>query len=245
MLQNQPAFLDDYKEVHNEVLAQVMKSITHLNWNVPEQSAMTILVSEISNSIRNNYKQLRKDEIATCFSKGIRGEYGEFMGLSVVTFEKFIMGYLASDYRATLGKTLPVAHIEQRAEPTPAEQWDNFVKRLCVIYAEYLKGTRVHPSEASFCYTVLKRNGFLKLDQQRKEKIQQKAFNQIKTETDPKNALNIPEKRKMNAAYEQLLSKSGDDSRVINRAKALGLYEWFDDLRIMEISIEEAVREDF
>jgi hypothetical protein len=111
VLLNPPAFTFDYRTVHNEVLTQIMKSVTHLNWSVPDQNTLAVLVTEVSKAIVEKYKTLRKEEISTAFAKGIRGEYGEFMGLSVITFEKFIISYLASDYRSELGKTVPKAEI--------------------------------------------------------------------------------------------------------------------------------------
>lgn len=111
VLLNPPAFRENYDDVKDYVLAQFIKSITHLGWKLPSDDDVKILTGELTDSIINDYKTIRREEIAIAFAKGIRGEYGEFFGISVVTFEKFIIGYLASDYRAELGKTMPKAEL--------------------------------------------------------------------------------------------------------------------------------------
>ncbi|KEQ31224.1 hypothetical protein N180_02960 [Pedobacter antarcticus 4BY] len=218
VLQHQPAFLEDYKSVHNEVLAQVMKSITHLNWSVPDQASMGILVSEISNSIRNNYKQIRVAEIGNCFAKGIRGEYGEFMGLSVVTFEKFIMGYLVSDYRSNLGKTLPKAEIPSPPKELTKQDRIDFAQKaydkykiagfyndLGNIIYDFLDCEKLIPFTTS--------EKFEMLDQARQEEYKKL-----------QNPLSLEEARRFNIQLEALMSSN---DKIIPRSKRIALNRYF------------------
>jgi hypothetical protein len=221
VLQNQPAFLDDYKSVHNEVLAQVMKSITHLNWNVPEQSAMTILVSEISNSIRNNYKQIRTDEISICFAKGIRGEYGEYMGLSVVTFEKFIMGYLASDYRANLGKTLPKAEPPAPSKELTRQNRIDFAQKA---YEKYKTGV-FYDDLGNIVYAFLDSEGLIPFTPSEKfemlDQARQEEYKRLQ------NPLSVEEARRFNIQIEALMN---GNEKIIPRSKKIALNKYFEKL---------------
>lgn len=106
ILQNQPAYLDDFNEIYNEVKTQVVKSFHHLEWALPQRNELHLLVNEVASSIGVHHRQLRKAEIAICFAKGIRGEYGEFHGLSLVTCDHFFSKYLKSAYRRGLAQHL-------------------------------------------------------------------------------------------------------------------------------------------
>ena len=106
ILQNQPVYLDDFNEVYHEVKTQIVKSFHHLEWTLPSRNDLHLLVNEVAASIRVNHRQLRKAEISLCFAKGIRGEYGEFYGLSLVSCDNFFSKYLTSGYRRGLAQSL-------------------------------------------------------------------------------------------------------------------------------------------
>jgi len=225
VLQNQPAFLEDYKTVHNEVLAQVMKSITHLGWAVPDQQTMTILVSEISNSIRKDYKQLRVGEISNCFSKGIRGEYGEFFGVSVVTFEKFIIGYLVSDYRANLGKTLPVAALPEPSKELTRENRIEFAQKA---YEKYkIKG--FYDDLGNIVYAFLDSEGLIPFTP--KEKFEMVELARAEEYKRLQNPLSVEEARRFNIQIEALMASN---EKVIPRSKKIALNKYFEQIFSLE-----------
>ena len=218
VLQNHPAFLDEYSKVKDIVLAQVIKSITHLNWKLPNDDDMDILINEITTSIQNNYKQLRKEEIDYCFAKGIRGEYGEFMGMSVVTFEKFIIGYLASPYRAQLGKTIPKAEI---AAPSKEITRQGRIDFALAAFSKF-KESGYYNDLGNIVYDFLDSEKLIPFSTPEKyemlEEARQEEYRRLQ------NPLSMAEAKKFNKQIEELMESN---SKIIPKSKRIALNRYF------------------
>ncbi|QNK61718.1 hypothetical protein H7F33_14295 [Pedobacter sp. PAMC26386] len=226
ILQNQPAFLDDFNTIYDEILKQVVKSINHLGFKVPGDSDLDILVNEITTSVRSNYKQLRKEELTICFANGIRGAYGEFMGLSVVSFEKFIIGYLASDYRINLGKTLLRVELPASSRELTRQDRIDFAQKayekfkiaehyddLGNIIYDFLDGEKLIPFTTTEKFKIL-------------EQARQEEYTRLQK---PKS---IAEARRFYKLIELLMT---NNNTIIPRSKKIALNLFFKNMRLKEI----------
>ena len=218
VLQNQPAFLEPFDDIYNEVLGHILKSINHLGWSIPDKTNLQVIVTELTNSIQNFHKPLRKDEIGICFAKGIRGEYGEFYGASVVTFDKFITAYLLSDYRANLGKTLPKAELPAPSRELTRQDRIDFAQKA---YEKY-KITGFYNDLGNIVYdfidsekliTFTPSEKFEMLDQARQEEYKRL-----------QNPLSVQEARRFNIQIEALMT---DNSKIIPQSKRIALNTYF------------------
>src|SRR4051794_25337415 len=82
------------REVFNIVLISVAKAFADLNIKSLAQPDRDYLVNELTDNIIARYPAIRINEIPVAIANGIRGKYGEFYGLSVVSFERFVEQYL-------------------------------------------------------------------------------------------------------------------------------------------------------
>jgi hypothetical protein len=218
VLLNPPAFTHEYKVVHNEVLTQIMKSITHLNWSVPDQNTLTVLVTEVSKSIREKYKTIRVEEISTAFANGIRGEYGEFMGLSVITFEKFIIAYLASNYRTELGKSMPVAEL-----PSPSKELtrQDRIKWAMKAFSEFRESGHYNDL-GNIVYTFLDSEKLIPFTVQEKfgilEEARKQEYSRFQNPASPQEA------RKFNKLIEGLMT---NNDTILPFSKKIALNRFF------------------
>lgn len=131
-----PNVIEEVKnDVFNVVNASIAQCYAHLNYAVPTDA--NYLVNEVTDSIIKNFPSLRMTEIPLAFSNGIRHKYGEYFGLCVVSFEKFITGYLDSPERAELVKEKSKL-IDEKIEPTPDEKF-TIGKQLCIDLFEKFK----------------------------------------------------------------------------------------------------------
>ena len=55
-----------------------------------ETQDIYVIASELTKDLRKYYKILTFEEINEALEEGIRGSYGEYFGISVVTLNKFI-----------------------------------------------------------------------------------------------------------------------------------------------------------
>ena len=218
VLSNPPAFKENISDVKEYILGQLIKSVNHLGWKLPEDNDVKLLVNEIAGSIVRDYKQIRKAEIGIAFSKGIRGEYGEFMGLSVVTFEKFIIGYLASDYRAALGKSLPVAEMPAPTKELSREDRMEWAKTAYETFKE--KG--FYDDYGNQIYEFLDKEGLIPFTPSEKfellDQARQEEYRRLQ------NPLSVKEAREFNKQIEALMT---DNQKLLPRTKKLALNKYF------------------
>lgn len=95
------------REVFNMVLISVAKAFADLNTKSLDPKERDYMVNELTDNIIARYPAIRINEIPVAIANGIRGKYGEFYGLSVVAFERFIEQYLSSEERVQAVKSLP------------------------------------------------------------------------------------------------------------------------------------------
>ncbi|WP_131535521.1 hypothetical protein [Pedobacter nototheniae] len=109
-----PAIREEKQTIFKAVQIGIAKSMADLNHKpIPDQD-LNYFVNELTNNIRKkeNLNNIRAIEIPEAFARGIRGKFGEYFGLNVISCEQFIEGYLESKERLELGKTLPAPEIK-------------------------------------------------------------------------------------------------------------------------------------
>jgi len=145
-------------EVFNAVNASIAKCYVDLNFKIPDNTEY--LVNEVTDVIVEKFPSMRTAEIATALAKGIRGEYGEYFGLCVVSFEQFIAGYLTSPERKQLVDEKIKLIDQKRPEPTPDEKF-NTAKNICLEAYEQVKAGKPIGLTAVTVYTFIKSLGLL------------------------------------------------------------------------------------
>lgn len=95
------------RDVFNTVLTGVAKTFADMNVKDISEHDRDYLVNELTDNIIKHYPAIRLPEITLALWLGVRGTFGEFFGLSVVTFERFIHAYLLSEKRVQLVRELP------------------------------------------------------------------------------------------------------------------------------------------
>ncbi|MDF2433219.1 MAG: hypothetical protein JWP44_2850 [Mucilaginibacter sp.] len=95
------------RDVFDVVKMSIAKACADLNVKDTSQQDRDYLVNEATDNIIKYYPSIRLSEIPDAIALGVRGRYGEFYGLSVITFERFIEQYLLSEKRTAMVKELP------------------------------------------------------------------------------------------------------------------------------------------
>eukprot|EP01037_Dinobryon_pediforme_P019683 gene19683-20147_t len=111
------------KDVFNTVLISVARAFADMNVKEISEADRDYLVNELTDNIMKYYPSIRLSEIPDAIALGIRGRYGQFFGLSVVSFEGFISAYLTSEKRTGMVKGLPADDDEPKSPPTPEAQF--------------------------------------------------------------------------------------------------------------------------
>lgn len=120
------------RDLFKIVLASVAKAFADTNTKEISNEDRNYLVNELTDNILKYHPAIRLNEIPEAIAQGVRGRYGEFYGLSVVTFLKFIEQYLFSEKRTSLVKELPPDEVPK---PVPSLQTQFETAKLNAMHA--------------------------------------------------------------------------------------------------------------
>lgn len=142
--------------VFNTVVASIAKCYTDLNQKNPDDDTKAYMANEVTDIVLKKYPSIRLHEIPQAFAKGIRGQYGEYFGLSVITFEMFIDRLMCSDERMSYGKEAEQVRyqLEAKALPTNDEIFTT-AKDLVIQDFELMKAARFRRRTAIVNYNFL------------------------------------------------------------------------------------------
>jgi hypothetical protein len=234
-------------EVFQTVQSAVARCYADLNQRVPEASQNEYLLNQLTDNILKNYPSLRLAEISIAFSAGIRGQYGEYFGLSVISFEKFLTGYLESDHRQKLVEDKHRLMIEEKTEPTAEEKF-NTGKQLCLDAFARVKSEKPIGLSELTVFAFL--NGLSMIDKSYKVGIMQQAMEQTVSEKERELAFatELYKRRKINTELEVLreniakdiLSK-GQYEQILQTAKRISLNNYFRDLMLNEEDLGQLI----
>ncbi|WP_316851195.1 hypothetical protein [Pedobacter agri] len=218
---------EDENIVFESIKAALAISFAHLNAKKLETAAMDFLANEVTDAIIEKYPGIRISEIKTAFANGIRGEYGEYFGLSVVTFDNFVKCYILSPERANLGKTVPA--LEAPSMPTSHVMFETAKSNVLEAFRSFQNKTKTFERIALTAYNFLDSIKLITFTNQEKWEFVDEAKVELKRMLDNQKAVETRplERRKLCATIDEL-ANNGCRDQVINVSKALALKAFFE-----------------
>jgi len=147
----------------------VSKTEFELGYKSSDAKQMAMTCNLLLEEIKTEFKAIRIDELPIAFKKGARGEYGEFFGLSVVTFNKWLNGYQVSEQRREALKSIRDAEPLTVKHPSKAEALKMFLEMWVRRYTEYKKSGVIKFDTPFRDYRILWENGLINHDQSERE----------------------------------------------------------------------------
>jgi len=166
VLKQNPVRKVSKRDVFNAVLASVAKAFADMNVKSITATERDYMVNELTDNIIARYPAIRVSEIPVAIAHGVRGRYGEFFGLSVVAFERFIEQYLLSEDRSRAVKE--VFRDEQgRRIPSREEQFAT-AKANALMVLERKRSGQSFSNMAVTVYDCLDRLGLFQFSKDEK-----------------------------------------------------------------------------
>lgn len=200
--------------------------------------AMTILAESVADDLFTYFKTLSIKEAGLAIKNGIRGEYGEFMGINVKTCHQFFKAYQES-FNRTEALRKQAMKDEPEQQPTESEV-NEIMKTACLSAFDKYKSTGELVDFGGSKFTFLKKIGLINLTPERYNEIFEQAKKQVKAESSQtlfKDGSTTTAGVIANAVIKQI------DTHEItkNAARLIALREYFDFLIENELKLIEMI----
>jgi len=218
-----PAVREEKTEIFKAVQIAFAKAMADLSHKGMSTEDLQYIVNELTKNIRTkpNLNNIRANEIPTAFANGVRGKYGEYFGLNVISGEFFIEKYLEND-RLEIAKTLPAIEPPKKEVILTREDRIKFAKAAF----EKFKFNDSYNDLGNIVYDFLDREGLIKFTTKEKfdvmNTIRQKEYQRLSAPT------NTREKAQFEAQIQKMIDSN--DS-IIPAAKRECLRMFFANLK--------------
>lgn len=94
----------------------LLQAYVLVGFTPPKSADVALLTSKLAADLQESYPFLTLRELSLCFELGAKGEYGDFMGLNLRTFTRWLKTYQTSElrYRAVVERERQVL-VKQQA----------------------------------------------------------------------------------------------------------------------------------
>ena len=171
------------------ITSQIVQSYIMVGYQTYNEKDICVLTAKLSSDLQESYPYLHRGEIVICFELGAKGEYGDYSGVNLRTFCKWLKAYKTSDLRYRVIKQIEQEK-EVKALPAVSREYNEEKMNLLIIrrFHEYKNCPDLEIPLASILYQDLQSRGFIRNSLE--EKLNAMAqFSRLR----PQNTLQITE----------------------------------------------------
>jgi hypothetical protein len=130
---------------------------------------ITYLVQNMPAEVLRNLPNIRLDEITVAINRGILQQFGEYYGLNVATFMRFLTAHYQSEQRLAAIKARQTI-IPERENPTPEVLHQNRLNRMQIAFNQY-KTKGYYNDYGSLVFDAINAMGKIPFDTTREAQI--------------------------------------------------------------------------
>jgi hypothetical protein len=238
---NSPRAIESTPKQLEYVLAQAMaKAYADMGIKAAErQDEITYLVQTMPAEVTRNLPNIRLDEIPIAINRGIMQQFGEFYGLNVVTFMRFLIAHHQSEQRqqavkAHLAAATGVA--ERPTMPTARQIHQNRLNRMGTAFEHY-KSQGYYNDYGSLVFDHINALGKIPFGPEKESQLLEQARQNL-VNRHSRISLYPDERATLRATLNKIVHGEAN-SLIVTEAKRLALFELFDNLIETGVSILE------
>lgn len=220
-------------EVFEAFKSNISKCYIISRFAAPEGIELTVIIDETMKMAKSRFGSLRIDEVNIAFTRGLAKEYGDYMGLSFITFIEWIKCYIKEETRINLIKPAP----EVKSEPTKEEKFDLYVSNALETFYGYQSGKDVSLMAASV-YRFLRKIKLFAYSEEEQADFITRAHNEVVDHLQQQKA-KVLDKNLRNQILRKLEYPQTLEETIILHAQRLGLYSYFQSLIIDEVDLKD------
>lgn len=239
--QNSPKILSmQISDISVEMSKVLTKAYIDAGFQLPIKEAMLILAGSVADDLFTYFKTLSIKEAGLAIKNGIRGEYGEFMGINVKTCHQFFKAYQESFNR---NEAIRKSKMTDEPEVRPTEQQIRkiMVEACLKAFDDYKKNWNlVDYGGAKF--TFLRSIGLINLTDERYNEIMEQAKQHVTAESTA-TIFKTGQESQAAAIAKVILKDIDKHETVKNAARLIALKEYFDYLIEFEMELTDLLNQ--
>ena len=215
-----------------EINHMVTSNFSALGQKPKTEKEISIIVIGLIEEIQSYFPNLTMQELKIALNKGIRGEFGEFMGVNVITYHKFIKAFLNDEKRKdVILKQREYIEEQNRAKSESEiaqiekEFWENETKRI----AEFKKTGVLKTDNYETLYKIYEKAGKIDLSNSEKWELFVKAKAETLQEL-RKLSAKVDNPKKINEQIKRIESKQTtkiDDLKIVDMACKMIMEDYY------------------
>ena len=145
------------------ITSQIVQSYIMAGYQTYNEKDICVPTAKLSSDLQESYPYLHRGEIVICFELGAKGEYGDYSGVNLRTFCKWLKAYKTSDLRYRVIKQIEQEK-EVKALPAVSREYNEEKMNLLIIrrFHEYKNCPDLEIPLASILYKDLQSRGFIR-----------------------------------------------------------------------------------
>ena len=151
------------RDLSTFITSQIVQSYIMVGYQTYNEKDICVLTAKLSSDLQESYPYLHRGEIVICFELGAKGEYGDYTGVNLRTFCKWLKAYKTSDLRYRVIKQMEQEK-EVKALPAVSREYNEEKMNLLIIrrFHEYKNCPDLEIPLASILYKDLQSRGFIR-----------------------------------------------------------------------------------
>ena len=151
------------RDLSTFITSQIVQSYIMVGYQTYNEKDICVLTAKLSSDLQESYPYLHRGEIVICFELGAKGEYGDYTGVNLRTFCKWLKGYKTSDLRYRVIKQMEQEK-EVKALPAVSREYNEQKMNQLIIrrFHEYKNCPDLEIPLASILYQDLQSRGFIR-----------------------------------------------------------------------------------
>lgn len=226
----------------NNAISRAYYHAGHAIPNQKELLALQIYLAEFLTS-EKLYQNICIDEVTIAIKRGSDKQYGPFFGIGPGTITDWIKAHIQSESRkaAKLMEQTIMLSQNEKPEPTPEQQTDEFIQRLEMLYIFHQTGKEILRTEGSWVFEKLYNAKVIRMAESERTRLKKLAFERLTASKNPKLSKTKDQYDKLKPVYEAFLKAGIEGNDVKREAMYIGLLEWFDSLKEFDLEIRDVL----
>lgn len=226
------------KGLFDYVKGAIARAYAMSRFTPPETEEMNVIVKGTFDIIVTKYPTLRYQEIEIAFLNGITGEYGDYKGLSVISFSHFTKCYMVDKNR--ISQLPQKLQIEAPKEPSREEKFDLAASNAVEAFNKYRNGADISIIASTVYKTLLKMN---LVDYSEEEVIEFEEQARLDVVEDLTTKKNLAGDKLMRQQFQRMLDGGDLQEKIVMQARRLGCYHYFKTLILEESELSDVISE--